>query len=335
MGTGWKRLGPASRDGDARGPQTGSVSTRRPSISIRTVEWPSQVARSPLAGGLPQASSGFIDGSGPRGTRRSPPQRNSPSVGIEAFGSRRPGITGCRLRKRSPAQRGEALMRSSRAPSGLLPNDFMCISLEGLTANDLEGDVDVAARGMRVGADLFVRFPGERDELGLRNALVLDAHLHREAETAGFARADRHGAGDLGVGGVALLPPCDEVERPAKAGRIACGEQMLRRGRARLARAAHFFGQRQVGLDDAVAGFRMTVAPADGGRGSGKERFDPIHSVCPFERFPLPCSMRRVCRPCQRTASRITVATARDYPKPARPYTCAKPPSTNNSVPVM
>src|SRR5882672_3705974 len=57
------------RDGDARGPQTGSVSTRRPSISISTVEWPSQVARSPLAGGLPQASSGFIDGSGPRGVR--------------------------------------------------------------------------------------------------------------------------------------------------------------------------------------------------------------------------------------------------------------------------
>src|SRR5438445_6804199 len=29
----------------------------------------------------------------------------------------------------------------------------------------------------------------------------------------------------------------------------------------------------------------MAVAAADGGRGCGKERFDLIHSVCPFERF--------------------------------------------------
>ena len=61
----------------------------------------------------------------PRGTRRSPPQRNSLSVGIDAFGSRKPGMIGCTLRNRSPAQSGEALMRSSRAPSGFLPSDFM------------------------------------------------------------------------------------------------------------------------------------------------------------------------------------------------------------------
>jgi NTE family protein len=34
-------------------------------------------------------------------------------------------MTGCTLRNRSPAQSGEALMRSSRAPSGFLPSDFM------------------------------------------------------------------------------------------------------------------------------------------------------------------------------------------------------------------
>ncbi len=112
-------------DGEARGPQTGSVSTRTPSISISTVECPSHVARNPLAGGLLQASSGFIEGSGPSGTRRSPPQRNSLSVGIAAFAGRKPGITGCRLRNPSPAQRGEALSRSSRAPCGFLPSDFM------------------------------------------------------------------------------------------------------------------------------------------------------------------------------------------------------------------
>src|SRR5213592_4553556 len=78
--------------------------------------------------------------------------------------------------------------------------------------------------------------------LGLRNAPVLDAHLHCEAETASFARADRHGAGDPGLGGVALLLLCHEVERTAEAGRITGSEQMLRRGRARLARAAHLPG---------------------------------------------------------------------------------------------
>ena len=134
-GTGWKRLGPANRDGDARGPQTGSVSTRRPSISTSTVEWPSQVARSPLAGGFVHVSSGFIDGSGPRGTRRSPPQRNSLSVGIDAFGSRKPGMIGCTLPNRSPVQRGEALMRSSRAPSGFLPSD---LTLPSPTSSDPE-----------------------------------------------------------------------------------------------------------------------------------------------------------------------------------------------------
>ncbi len=66
-----------------------------------------------------------LDGSGARGMRRSPPQRKSPIVGIAAFGSRKPGRIGCTLRKRSPAQSGEALMRSSRAPSAFLPSDFM------------------------------------------------------------------------------------------------------------------------------------------------------------------------------------------------------------------
>src|SRR5258708_22218962 len=124
MGTGWKRLGPASRDGDARGPQTGSVSTRRPPISTSTVEWPSQVARNPLAGGRVQLSSGFIDGSGPRGTRRSPPQMNSPSVGIGTPGSPKPRVMGWTFRNPSPAQSGEDFMRSSRAPAYALRNDL-------------------------------------------------------------------------------------------------------------------------------------------------------------------------------------------------------------------
>src|SRR5262249_22979176 len=58
--------------------------------------------------------------------------RNSRRLGIAASGSRRPGRIGCRLRKRSPAQRGEALMRSSRFPSGLRPRDLMSFMIPGV-----------------------------------------------------------------------------------------------------------------------------------------------------------------------------------------------------------
>lgn len=144
-GNGWKRLGPTRRDGDARGPQTGSVSTRRPSISISTVEWPSQVARSPLSAGFAQTSSGFTDGSAARGTRRSPPHRNSPSVGIDTVGSRRPAMIGCTLRKCSPVQSGDALMRSRRSPSAFLPSDLM--------ANDMRAmrPMQAASGAFRIG----------------------------------------------------------------------------------------------------------------------------------------------------------------------------------------
>ena len=95
------------------------------SISISNVECPSQVARSPLAGDLAQVSSGLIEGSGPFGTRRSPPQRNSLIVGIAALGSRKPGRMGCTFLNPSPAQREDARIRSNRAPRDLLPSDFM------------------------------------------------------------------------------------------------------------------------------------------------------------------------------------------------------------------
>src|SRR5207302_2910232 len=132
-----------------------------------------------------------------------------------------------------------AVFRTDRPPGPAGRWLIERLKSKSLTADHLEGDIHVAARGVRVGADLFVRFPGERGELGLRDAPVLDAHLHREAETAAFARADRHSAGDLRVGGVALLLLRHEVERTAEAGRITGSEQMLWRGRARLARAAH------------------------------------------------------------------------------------------------
>src|SRR5262249_16850783 len=49
-------------------------------------------------------------------------------------------------------------------------------------AHGLEVHRDVAARGVRVRADLLVRLSGQRLQLGPRQAPVLDAHLDRKAE---------------------------------------------------------------------------------------------------------------------------------------------------------
>src|SRR5260221_7834578 len=105
-------------------------------------------------------------------------------------------------------------------------------------ADDFELHRDVVARRMRVRADLLVRVAGERGELGLRQALVLHAELHREAEAPAFARADRDRADDARLGSVLLRPLADEVERTAEAGGVAGGEEVLGRGRARFARTA-------------------------------------------------------------------------------------------------
>src|SRR5262249_48787232 len=92
-------------------------------------------------------------------------------------------------------------------------------------AHDLELDGDVAARGVRVGADFLVRLFREGLQLGPGEAAVLDAHLDRQPEPPGVPRADRHGAGDLGRGGVLLVLLRHVVQGAAEAGRVAGGEQ--------------------------------------------------------------------------------------------------------------
>src|SRR5689334_18022781 len=107
-----------------------------------------------------------------------------------------------------------------------------------LGPGDVQLDGNVVARGVRVRADLLVRLAGERRELGLRQAPVLHAELHREAESAALARTDRDRAGDPRLRGVLLVLLADEVERAAEARGVAGGEQMLGRRGAGLARAA-------------------------------------------------------------------------------------------------
>jgi hypothetical protein len=43
-----------------------------------------------------------------------------------------------------------------------------------------------------------------------------------------------------------------------------------------------FPGHRQIGLDDAFAGLRMAIAPADSGGSCGKERIDFVHTCVSF-----------------------------------------------------
>ena len=111
-----------------RAPHTGSVSTRRPSISISTVECPSQVARSRCRPAAASLRAGL-----PRQPLRHPPpseQRNSLGVGRGAVVAQ-PGSTGWMLRKASPCHSGEARMRSRRSPAARLPSDFIVASSAG------------------------------------------------------------------------------------------------------------------------------------------------------------------------------------------------------------
>src|SRR5262249_12216861 len=130
---------------------------------------------------------------------------------------------------------------------------------------------------MRVGADLLVRLAHQALELRLRDASVLDLHLHGDAEAAAVARADGHRAGDRRLGGVALLLLADEIQRAAEAGGVTGREQVLGRGLARDTRPAELLRHREIRSYDAVAGFGMAVAAADSGCGRRVERLDLVH----------------------------------------------------------
>jgi uracil-DNA glycosylase family protein len=154
------------------------------------------------------------------------------------------------------------LARERRTPDGAEPSRS--------AARHRELDRNIATGGVRIRADLLMRLLGEGRELRLRQALVLDAQAHGEAEAAALARPDRHGAGDLRLARVLLLLLGDEVERAAEASGVSGGEQMLGRGGARPARPAHGLRYGQIGLDRAVACLGVPVAPT-GCRGRGGE----------------------------------------------------------------
>ncbi len=115
-GTGWSRLGPAKGNGEQRSPHTGSNSTRCPSISASTLEWPIHVRRSPVAAGG-SGRRGWWDGPGscPEGRGGS----GSPCPGTawpcpvptrrDTSGSARPGSGTRRSRSAGTCGSGQAL----------------------------------------------------------------------------------------------------------------------------------------------------------------------------------------------------------------------------------
>ena len=126
--------GPASRDGEARSPQTGSVSTRRPSISSSTVEWPSQVARRPAAGRPAPGVERVIDGSGAgRHAALAAAQELAQRSGAapRRRAARAAPDAGCGTSRRPTAAR--PCMRSRRGPAARLPSDFIGSSVLAIT----------------------------------------------------------------------------------------------------------------------------------------------------------------------------------------------------------
>ena len=116
-GTGWKRSDPQAEKAKRALPTPGRATRadhrpRSARLNDRA-RWPAVPCPAPW----PTAHVGSTDGSGARGTRRSPPQRNSRHRRRGgAVGSRNSGNTGWTLRNASPAQSGETLMRSRRRP---------------------------------------------------------------------------------------------------------------------------------------------------------------------------------------------------------------------------
>jgi hypothetical protein len=58
---------------------------------------------------------------------------------------------------------------------------------------NLDLDVDISASRVRIGTDFFMRFPGERAQFCLREALL---KFHRKTKSAAVARTDTDICGD-------------------------------------------------------------------------------------------------------------------------------------------
>src|SRR5580704_4405000 len=226
-GGGWNRRGPANETGDTRSPQTGSVRTRRPSISSSVVEWPSHVTRSPDETGRAQpgrGSSTFSACAGRRSTPR-PPKKYSPVVDHIC-----PGFigeaTGSVFWKRPSTKRGDETMRSRRSPLGMAPKP----EGRGQRPDMLHSMPDGAPGSLRLvagdieGPPAYIRGHGAADPRG-RQAMETTAKGWNVLERDGAILWRQYSFGSAGVAttmvfrgagdGLIVVSPGSRVEESA------------------------------------------------------------------------------------------------------------------------
>src|SRR6266851_1186935 len=161
------------------------------------------------------------------------------------------------LSVRPPSVSSARTASGSRRCSTRTPTEA---ELLGGRLEDLDGDVDVAAHGVRVRASLVCA----RDQLLCQRPIVdrrqPDIELRGEAETILY-RADADPCGhDRVVYPRDVLAPGDAHHRVLKASRKPGGEELLGIG-ARAAVASHLGRSGEVDVDAAVAGAPVALAP--------------------------------------------------------------------------
>ncbi|GGT14926.1 hypothetical protein GCM10010254_39580 [Streptomyces chromofuscus] len=150
---------------------------------------------------------------------------------------------------------------------------------------DDEVDLDVAAGGVGVGADLV----GLLDELAAGRLVhgvgQLDAERDGQPEAlALLADADLGGDGRLAQ--VDLGVPADQAQGAGEAGGVPGGEELL--GVGALSVAAHLHRRGQLEVEPAVGGDGTALAAVGGGGDSGVERVhDETHSSHVVYRRPV------------------------------------------------
>src|SRR5690349_16823268 len=177
-----------------------------------------------------------------------------------------------------------------------------------MSSGEAELDVDVAAGGVGVGAELV---GGVEELAGGRLVDAVDFRLDGGLEAEALVAADDADVdGDGGVGEGDFGEAGGGLEGAVEAGGVAGGEEFLGVGQG-AAGAAHLLGDGEVEVEDAVDGTDVAVAAvAGGGGGGGVDGFDGWHGGA-FQMREVAAEARtRLSRWCSWVASSRVRSTA-------------------------
>lgn len=130
----------------------------------------------------------------------------------------------------------------------------------GSGARYVDPYVHVSASSVRIGTDFLMRFPSERVQFRLREALVLDMKPHGETKPAALAWANADIRRHATVGRVLFVLLSHVIESAPKACGVSGREKMLRRGRVRFPWPTHRLWHRKICANRTVACLRMAIA---------------------------------------------------------------------------